>query len=141
MRVLLDENIPEPALASLRVLVPHTFEHVNHLGWSGRSDPDVFALASRAGHDVILALDRKQLSSAAEWRALKRAGLNHVSIRQSSATQGAAGSLRLMASLLVAMPRVLDDLAGRDGGCVVEVSLLTDRDRHTTWSYLEHERR
>ena len=141
MHVLLDENIPAPALASLRVLTPHVFEHVNDRSWAGTADPTLFANAGRAGFDVIVALDRRQLYNADEWQALKRARLHHVSIRQTRTTQGARGSLRLMASLLLAMPHVLDDLAARDGGCVVEVRLLDDRSRHELWTYREHERR
>ena len=141
MRVLLDENIPAPALVSRRVLVPHVFDHVNDVGWAGVTDPDLFSRAARSGFGAIVALDRNQLYSDAEWRALKRSALHHVSIRQTRATQGARGSLRLMASLLLAMPRVLDDLETRSLGCVVEIRLLEDRDRHFIWTYREHEGR
>ena len=141
MHVLLDENIPVPALASLQVLVPHTFNHVGPAGWAGQTDKALFALAAEAGYDIVVSLDRRQLYSDDEWKALKRAGLHHVSIRQSRATEGARGSLRLMASLLLAMPRVLDDLEHQAGGCVVEVRLLEDRNRHELWTYREHERR
>ena len=141
MQILLDENIPAPALASLAVLVPHRFAHANDLGWAGTTDPALFALARRDGFDAIVALDRKQLHAHAEWSALTKARLHHISIRQSRATQGAAGSLRLMASLLVAMPRILDDLTSRTGGCVVEVRLLEDQSRHEAWTYREHEQR
>ncbi len=142
MRALLDENIPLPALAALRVLEPvHTFDHVHTLGWDGTKDPELFRRASARGFEVLVALDRNQLHDAAEWRALKRARLHHVSVRQSRATEGAAGSLRLMASVLVAMPRVLSDLEQRNGGHVVEVRLLDNANRHVALSYKQHEQR
>jgi hypothetical protein len=139
--VLLDEGVPVPLIEILAMLGPgHTFQHVNDLGWMGMKDPALFHQASAAGYEVIVALDRNQLTSAAERRALKRSGLHHVSIRQTKATQGARGQMRMLASLSVAMPRALDDLSAADGGQVVEITIISDTTRHVMRSYREHER-
>jgi hypothetical protein len=139
--VLLDEGVPVPLVEILAMLGPtHTFQHVNDLGWMGMKDPALFQRATASGYEVIVALDRNQLTSAAEWKALKRSGLHHVSIRQTKATQGALGQMRILASLAVAMPRALDELSAADGGQIVEVTIISDTTRHVMRSYREHER-
>jgi hypothetical protein len=142
MRVLLDENIPVPLKAPLRLLEPgHEFRHVLDEGWQGIPDPDLFRRARDGGFDALVALDRNQLSYRDEWLALKRANIHHISIRQTRSTTGKHGMLRVLASLAAAIPRVLDDLAGEDGGQIVAVTLLEDRPRHQKVSYREHEQR
>jgi hypothetical protein len=139
--VLLDEGVPVPLIEILAMLGPtHSFEHVNNVGWMGMKDPMLFQVAATAGYEAIVALDRNQLTSAAEWKALKRSGLHHISIRQTKATQGARGQMRVLASLAVAMPRALDDLSAASGGQIVEVTIISDSTRHVMRSYREHER-
>jgi hypothetical protein len=141
VHVLLDEGVPEPLSVILAMLEPtHTFRHVNDLGWMGIKDPLLFERAAASSFEVIVALDRNQLTNAAEWRALKKARLHHVSIKQSKQTQGARGQMRILASLAVAMPRALDDLSAADGGQIVEVAIISDTARHVMRSYREHER-
>jgi PIN like domain len=141
MFVLLDEGVPEPLSVILAMLEPaHSFKHVNDLKWMGVKDPELFRRAAKARFDVIVALDRNQLANAAEWKALKKAKLHHVSIRQTKQTEGARGQMRMLASLAVAMPRALDDLEAATGGQVVEISIISDRKRHTMRPYREHER-
>jgi hypothetical protein len=139
VQVLLDEGVPEPLSVILAMLEPaHTFRHVNDLGWMGINDPLLFERAAAGAYEVIVALDRNQLTNATEWRALKKSRLPHVSINKQ--TQGARGQMRILASLAVAMPRALDDLGAAVGGQVVEVSIISDTARHTMRSYREHER-
>jgi hypothetical protein len=139
--VLLDEGVPEPLSVILAMLEPtHTFRHVNDLGWMGIKDPVLFARAAAASFEVIVALDRNQLTNAAEWKALKKANLHHISIKQSKQTQGARGQMRILASLAVAMPRALDDLVTASGGQIVDIVIISDATRHTMRSYREHER-
>jgi hypothetical protein len=92
-----------------------TSQHVNGLGWMGMKDPALFRRASGAEYGVIVALDRNQLTSAAEGKALKRSGLHHVSIRRTKAPQGARGQIRILATLNV-VPRASD---ARWGGNLV----------------------
>ena len=141
MQVLLDEGVPAPLAIVLRLLEPeHSFAHVNDLGWNGTTDPVLFQRAAASHYEVIVALDRNQLTNADEWRALKKSRLHHVSVKQNKSTQGARGAIRILASLAAAMPRVLDDLVVAAGGQVVEVAVIRDRARHATWSYKDHER-
>ena len=86
MQVLLDEGIPQPLLDVLRIDESHCFDHVNLIGLAGTPDVDLFGEARHLGFDAIVSLDRQQLNYKREWRALRKARLNHVSLRQSHAT-------------------------------------------------------
>lgn len=76
------------------------------------------------GYDGILTLDVNQLSDPTEWRALRRCGLHHVSLHQGRTVRGVKGLARVIASVVVAMPYVLDDLAAVDSQRIVELSLF-----------------
>jgi hypothetical protein len=78
----------------------------------------------------VLTLDLAQLDSVEESRALKRAGLHHIGIRQGRSAQGMRGMARVIASVVAAMPYVLDDLDAADGQRVVELALLGAARRH-----------
>ena len=120
-------------MAALRLNRGHTFTHVTELTWSGRKDAELFSTAVGRGFDVIVALDVNQLVDPGEWRALKRAKLHHVSLRQGRTVRGATGVARVLASLVVAMPYVLADLDAADGQRIVEISLLSATARHETF--------
>ena len=139
MRILLDEHIPAPLLELLRIDESHAFAHVNDLSLTGTPDAALFKRARELGFDTIVSLDRNQLTYEREWRALRRARLHHVSLRQSRATQGERGTLRMVASIAVAIPRVLDFLAACDSPQVVEIALLSDSKRFDAISHHQHE--
>lgn len=82
-----------------------------------------------------------QLNEAREARALKRAGLHHISLRQGRTAQGIKGTARLIASVVVAMPYVLADLEGAPGQRVVELSLSSAGARHKLLDPLSEPRR
>jgi hypothetical protein len=69
----------------------HAFAHVNDLGWNGTTDTVLFGRAAAKHYEVIVALDRNQLTNADEWKALKKSRLHHVSVKQNTSTQGARG--------------------------------------------------
>ncbi|MEK6326446.1 MAG: DUF5615 family PIN-like protein [Actinomycetota bacterium] len=141
MRVLLDEQLPVQLLAPLRLNRGHQFDHVDGLGWKGKHDPPLFADAAKRGYAALLTADLDQLSDPEECRALKNAGLHHIGVRGGRKVDGIRGTARVIASLVVAMPYVLDDLATADGQRVVEVSLLTASARHETFDPARARRR
>jgi hypothetical protein len=130
MRILVDEAMPIQALPPLRLNRTHVFDHVDDLGWKGKPDTLLFADAAGRGYDAVLTLDLAQLDSVPESRALKRSGLHHIGIQQGRSAQGVRGMTRVIASVVVAVPYVLDDLVAADGQRIVQLSLLSRRRRH-----------
>jgi hypothetical protein len=120
-------------MAPLRLNRGHTFTHLTELTWSGRRDTELFSGAARRGFDAIVVLDVDQLVEPAEWRALKRSQLHHVSLRQGRTVRGSSGVARVLASLIVAIPYVLTDLSHADGQRIVEISLLSATARHESF--------
>ena len=55
MRLLLDENMPEPVVPDL---VGHEVSHVIGLGWSGIKNGALLKMAEQAGFGVLLTLDK-----------------------------------------------------------------------------------
>jgi hypothetical protein len=141
VRVLVDEGVPVQVLEPLRRNRGHEFEHVAEMGWDGRKDQQLFATAARRGFEALVAVDVDQLVEAGEWRALKKSGLHHISLRQGRTVKGATGVARVLASLIVAMPYVLADLAGVDSQRIVEVSLLSAAARHESFDPRREARR
>lgn len=105
MRLLVDEGVPVQVLDPLRRNRGHEFVHIHEEGWDGRKDRFLFNHAKRRGFNALIALDVDQLAEPAEWRALKSSGLHHVSLRQGRTVRGGTGLARVIASLIVAMPR------------------------------------
>jgi predicted nuclease of predicted toxin-antitoxin system len=130
VRLVVDEGVPVQVLEPLRRNKGHQFAHVTDLGWDGQKDQPLFAAAAQRGFDAIVALDVDQLFEPAEWRALRRSRLHHISLRQGRTVRGRTGVARVLASLIVAMPYVLADLATTDGQRIVEVALLAATARH-----------
>jgi hypothetical protein len=139
--VLVDEGVPVQVLEPLRRNRGHVFQHVAQIGWDGRKDQPLFASAADRGFDAIVAVDVDQLVEPAEWRALKRCGLHHISLRQGRTVKGRTGVARVLASLIVAMPYVLADLADVDSQRIVEVALLSAAARHQTFDPRREDRR
>jgi hypothetical protein len=133
MRLLVDEGVPVQVLDPLRRNHGHAFQHVDELGWKGKQDEFLFDDARKGGFDGLLALDVDQLADPDECKRLRRAGLHHVSLRQGSRVKGRKGVARIIASTVVAMPYVLEDLQGVQGQRVVEISLLSGSPRHETF--------
>jgi hypothetical protein len=133
MRVLVDEAMPVHVLLPLRLNKGHRFDHVEQLAWKGKKDVPLLRDAAAKGYEAILTLDVAQLDSIEESRELQRSGLHHIAIRQGRSAQGARGMTRIIASVIVAMSYVLNDLANADGQRIVELALLSASARHTIY--------
>jgi hypothetical protein len=141
VRLLVDEGVPVQALEPFRRNKGHVFSHITELNWDGRKDAALFADAARQGFDAIVALDVEQLADPSEWRALRASGLHHISLRQGRTVRGATGLARVLASLIVAMPYVLADLADVTDQRIVEVALLSAAARHQVFDPRREQRR
>jgi hypothetical protein len=133
MRVLVDEGMPVQVVPPLRRNRGHDVDHVDDLNWKGRLDQPLFHQAAERGYDAILTLDVNQLADVDECRALKRSGLHHISLQQGRSVKGLKGLARVIASVVVAMPYVLDDLQTADGQRIVELRLLSGARRHVIY--------
>lgn len=141
MQILVDEGMPVQLLDPLTINRGHRFDHVSHLRWKGRLDRSLFHDARVRGYDGILTLDVNQLSDPDEWRALRRSGLHHVSLHQGRSVRGIKGLARVIASVVVAMPYVLDDLVAVDTQRIVELSLFASGKRHQVFDPARERRR
>lgn len=133
MQVLVDEGMPVQILGPLRQNRRHAFHHIDDLNWKGRLDQPLFEDASARGYEAILTLDVNQLSDVDECRALRRSGLHHISLQQGRTVRGLTGLARVIASVVVAMPYVLEDLEEAKDQRVVELSLLSAVRRHRVY--------
>ena len=137
MQVLVDEGMPVQLLEPLRLNRAHEFDHINELRWKGRLDQPLFRDAAARGYEVILTLDVNQLSDAEECRALRRSGLHHISLQQGRSVRGVKGAARVVASVIAAMPYVLEDLEDANGQRIVELSLFSAARRHELFDPLK----
>lgn len=133
MRVLVDEGMPVQVMPPLRLNRRHEFDHVDELRWKGKPDVPLFRDAAERGYEAVLTLDVAQLDSVEEARALKRSGLHHIGIMQGRSAQGVTGIARVIASVIVAVPYVIEELESADGQRIVELSLLAASRRHATF--------
>lgn len=141
MQVLVDEGMPVQLLEPLRLNRGHKFDHIDALRWKGRLDQPLFRDAAGRGYEAILTLDVNQLSDADECVALRRSGLHHISLQQGRTVRGLKGTARVIASVIAAMPYVLEDLKEADGQRIVELSLFSAARRHELYDPLRERSR
>ena len=114
LRVLLDEQVPAVLLRVLPTVARgHEFRHVHELGWASKKDVQLFRDASKAGFDVVVTADMRQLDDPDETTAIKRSKIHHVRYMQKD---GLAGLALAVASVTAAMPgllRALEELGSQ----------------------------
>lgn len=95
MRLLLDEDVPEPLLRLIRHLLrrpepKHVIEHVGSLGWKGKKDRPLYRDAAERQFNAILTNDISQFNDPDECRAIQRSGLHHISYELDDGLDGLA---------------------------------------------------
>jgi hypothetical protein len=113
MRLLLDENVPQPLTATVKTLLRalHDVHHVIDLdGWSGTKDLSLYDQATQAGFEAILTNDAKQMQRRTEVEAIAKSGIHRVQYPHKHA--GLTGVGLAIATVCAALPAVLQDLAG-----------------------------
>lgn len=116
MKLLLDENIPEPMSSTVKTLLrrSHDVQHVNDMpGWSGTKDLHLYGKAKEAGFQVVVTNDAKQMQRKLEVEAIAKSGLHRVQYPHRQ--DGLAGLGLAMATVCAALPSVLQELALVDG--------------------------
>jgi hypothetical protein len=120
MRILLDEDVPRQALGVLQhVLREHGVDHVHLVHWTGKRDDFLYRDAAKAGYEVVVTNDARQMSDPDECRAVKRSGVHRVSYRQRH--PGLRGLAVAVASVIAAMPDVVDELDNAEGQRLVAI--------------------
>lgn len=112
MKLLLDENVPQPLSSTIKTLLrsKHQVIHVIDIdGWSGTKDISLYSQAAEAGFQVILTNDAKQMQRRTEVEAIARSGVHRVQYPHRHG--GLLGVGLAMATVCAALPSVLDELA------------------------------
>lgn len=125
MKILLDENVPSPLASALTTLLrrDHEVVHVIQIeGWSGTKDQTLYDLATKAGFQLVLTNDIRQMQRSHEVEAIARSGLHRVQYRQRH--NGLVGVGLAMAALCGSMPILLGELEAVDGQRLVELKSL-----------------
>lgn len=129
MKILCDQDVPEPIVEPLRHLLRsrHLVEHVNQVGWKGKQDRFLLPDASDRGYDVLLTNDSNQLDDPRETDAIRRSGLHHV--RYSHRHPGLKGLALAMGSIMAALPAVIEELGRADGQRLVRITAISPSNR------------
>lgn len=130
MKILLDEDVPIQVRDLLRrVLIGHTVDHVDDLGWKNKKDPFVVRDAAVRGYAVFVTNNRKQLVVPEECRAIKDSGLHHVLYDQT--VQGLDGLALAVAAIVAAMPRLVRELEDVVDQRLVQIRGIRDEPRYS----------
>lgn len=125
MKVLLDEDVPEPLVPLLgRLLRGHDVQHVRDLKWKSKKDLDLFPDARRRGFEAILTNNIGQFNDPEECRAIQRSGLHHISYQIDDGLDGLA---RASASICAAIRPILEALEPVNSQRVVKITAISAR--------------
>ena len=130
MKILCDQDVPEPVVEPLRHLLlrgHHKVDHVNEIRWKGKKDRLLLPDAKKRKYHAFLTNDSNQLEDADETKAIKRSGLHH--IRYTHRQQGVIGLGLAMGAILAAMPAVMLELEAADGQRLVRITGLSPHSR------------
>ncbi len=125
MKLLLDEDVPEPLTPMIRHVLPeHDVQHVSDLRWKGKRDVSLYADAKRLGFDAILTNDLRQLNDPGECRAIKKSGLHHITYEMEDGVEGLALAA---ASILAAIRPVMKAPNSAAGQRIVRLRAISKR--------------
>lgn len=129
MRVLLDEDVPLPAVGLLQHVLPgHEVRHVVELKWAGKKDRPLLQDASARGFQVIVTNDANQLNDPDECAAIKASGMHHV--RYPHKKRGPEGLALAVAGVFAAMPPIMRELEHAEGQRTVRITAVSPADRY-----------
>lgn len=125
MKILLDEQVPEPVLEPLRHLLRnHHIDHVQHLtGWKGKQDVNLFPDMRKRGYTVLVTADIDQLQDYDECTAIKKAGIHHVRFERHG--NGVAQTASAIATVVAGLPLVIPELERAPGQRLVELRAIS----------------
>ncbi|TXK35007.1 hypothetical protein [Nonomuraea sp. C10] len=104
MKILLDENVPEPLSEPLTWLLRgHPMSHVNKR-WKSIKDQQLYDKAKRCGYDIVISNDSQQLYDSEICRAIQRSSRHVVFVETSS------GGLRSLSAAAGALMHCIRDI-------------------------------
>lgn len=125
MKLLLDENVPQPLTFTVKTLLrqAHDIQHVLDLrGWGGTKDLRLYERAAEEGFEVIVTNDARQMNRKPEVEAIARSGLHRAQYPHRQA--GLIGVGLAIATVCAALPAVLQELATADGQRLVTLRAI-----------------
>ena len=130
MQVLLDEDVPIQTLEILRhVLRGHDVRHIHSIKWGGKKDVFLYRDAHAKGYDAIVTNDGHQMSDPAECREVKKSGMHRIAY---DVRPGLKGLAIAVASIVAAMPAIVEELEASDGQRLVSIMSLDHKKRRYT---------
>jgi len=130
VKLLLDEDVPVQLLEPIRHLLPgHQVDHVEGIGWKGKSDRFLLSDAAHRGYEAFVTNDSAQLDSAEESRAIRDSGMHHIRYRQDP-RRGVDGLAAAIGSVVAAIRLVIRDLEAADGQRLVAIQAIVAGRRH-----------
>ncbi|MEV4417845.1 hypothetical protein [Catellatospora sp. NPDC049609] len=114
MKILLDEQVPQPVLTPLNQMLPHhQIDHVQTVGWKSKKDVQLLNDLAKRGYEVLVTADLNQLYKPEECRLIKKNGFHHVRFEQSGL--GIAQTASAIATVVAGLPVVLPILQKATG--------------------------
>ncbi len=106
MKILLDEQVPEPALDPLRFMLPgHQVDHVQRIRWKGKQDLQLIPDMATRGYLMLVTADTGQLEDHEECAAIKKAGIHHVRFERHG--RGIASTASAIATVVAGVPIIV----------------------------------
>jgi PIN like domain len=122
MRVLLDEDVPVPLIKLVRHLLKgHDVDHVEEIGWKGKTDVNIYKDARARGYDVVITNNIRQLNDPDECDAIKKSGRHVVLYNMDDGLQGLALA---SGAICAAIRPAVEDLAKRTRQHLVRITAL-----------------
>jgi hypothetical protein len=137
VRLLLDENVPKPLSETIKILLrsAHDVTHLVELdGWSGTQDLTLYEKVAKAGFEVILTNDAKQMKRRHEVEAIAQSGIHRIQYPQKH--HGLDGVGLAIATVCAALPAVLRELSDADSQQLVTLKGI-DPGRDRRYEFLD----
>ncbi|MGC4109444.1 MAG: DUF5615 family PIN-like protein [Nocardioides sp.] len=130
MRLLLDEDVPEPLVPLLRHLLKgHDVLHVADLSWKSKKDVNLFPDAAAKHFDAVLTANLGQFNNPTECDAIKRSKLHHISYELDKGLEGLA---RASASICAGIRGVIAELEGASGQRIARIHQVSKTSKRFT---------
>ncbi|QOC92177.1 PIN-like domain-containing protein [Micromonospora craniellae] len=110
MKILLDEQVPEPVLDPLGHLLRsrHTVDHDQTIGWKRKKDIHLLPDLAARGYHVLVTADLNQLYREDECKLIHKHGFHHVRFKQVGT--GVTATASAIATIVAGLPAVLPEL-------------------------------
>lgn len=129
MKLLLDEDVPEPLIELLQHLLRgHQVEHVATQSWKSKKDLALYPDAARRGFHAVLTNDLGQFSDPDECTAIRKSGLHHITY---TLDEGLDGLALASASICAAIRPIVAELENAPSQRIVRiVAIAKSRKRY-----------